>query len=120
MKADVGMGAVGWLLEGWLFEGVGKTAGLLKLEEGMVAALLETMEIKTRPIRHLPCCMESRTNITFWLIFLQLLYDVGHQVYQVAWWSSLRCFMVLDIMMQSSTYSFCIINYLRHGRNWMR
>lgn len=36
MKADVGMGAVGW-----------KTAGLLKLEEGMVAALLETMEIKT-------------------------------------------------------------------------
>lgn len=46
MKADVGMGGVGWLLEGWLFEGVAKTAGLLKLE-GMVAALLETMEIKT-------------------------------------------------------------------------
>ena len=42
MKADVGMGAVGWL-----FEGVAKTAGLLKLEEGMVSALLETMEIKT-------------------------------------------------------------------------
>lgn len=42
MKADVGMGAVGWLLEG-----VAKTAGLHKLEEGMVAALLETMEIKT-------------------------------------------------------------------------
>ena len=54
MKADVGVGAVGWLLEGgrldnigWLFEGVTKTAGLLKLEEGMVAALLETIEIKT-------------------------------------------------------------------------
>lgn len=52
MKADVGMGAVGWPLErgrldevGWQFEGVVKTAGLLKLEEGMVAALLETIEI---------------------------------------------------------------------------
>lgn len=51
MKADVGMGAVGWPLErgrldevGWWFEGVVKTAGLLKLE-GMVAALLETIEI---------------------------------------------------------------------------
>ena len=54
MKADVGMGAVGWLLKkgrldnkGWLFEGVAKTTVLLKLEEGMVAALLETIEIKT-------------------------------------------------------------------------
>ena len=47
MRADVGMGAIGWVLEGWLFEGVAKTAGLLKLEEGMVAALLETIEIKT-------------------------------------------------------------------------
>ena len=52
MKADVGMGAVGWLLEGGrlddigrLFEGVTK-AGLLKLE-GLVAALLETIKIKT-------------------------------------------------------------------------
>ena len=54
MKADVGVGAVVWLLEGGrlddigcLFEGVTKTAGLLKLEEGMVAGLLETIEIKT-------------------------------------------------------------------------
>ena len=53
MKADVGMGAVGWLLDGgrlddigWLFGGVTKTAGLLKLE-GLVTALLETIEIKT-------------------------------------------------------------------------
>ena len=53
MKADVGMGVVGWLLEGgrlddigWLFEGVTKTAGLFKLE-GLVAALLETIKIKT-------------------------------------------------------------------------
>ena len=32
---------------GWLFEGVTKTAGLLKLEGGMVAASLETIEINT-------------------------------------------------------------------------
>ena len=54
MKAEVGMGAVGWLREGgrldnigWLFEEVTKTAALLKFEEGIVAALFETIEIKT-------------------------------------------------------------------------
>ena len=42
MKAAVGVAKVGWL-----FEGVTKTEGLLTLEEGMVAALLETIEMKT-------------------------------------------------------------------------
>ena len=63
MKADVGMGAVGWLLEGWLFEGVAKTAGLRKLEEGMVAALLQTMEIKTED-QYVTCLAAWRAGPT--------------------------------------------------------